>query len=213
MKMVKFSDKYEVTQDNHYTLAKCKDIKFRTHQEFVNKIVSNQNNEYICVNHTDDDHVFNKNANANSAFAKIEFYKCDKNKRECPENIDILMREVYLIITFVNSFIDSSNYTNPIQYYEYSYAQQTSDAFLKRMYMSLTNDVYKSDNGWILEDYKIFEYITLQEKSLDINPNDGIETKGQMFNISIDSPNLRQITVRNYMKIQELIAKVGGLVK
>ncbi len=81
------------------------------------------------------------------------------------------------------------------------------------MYLSLTNNIYKSDNGWILEDYKIYEYVTLSERSLDINPNDGIATKGQMFNISIDSPNLRQITIRNYMKIQELIAKVGGLVK
>lgn len=208
-----FSDHMDISYSENITFTKCESSKYTMHNGFVEKYVSNPSVYYMCLDHDDDSFVYNALANADSAFFKIEFYRCDTKTQDCPKDIDILMKEVYMFLTFINTYVDSSNYTHPIQYYEYTHSQQTSDAFLKRLYISFTNNVYVSDNGWILTDSISYDYITLSAKSLDINPNDGYDTLNQMFNVSIDSPNIRQMTKRNYMKVQDLIAKVGGLVK
>lgn len=208
-----FSPNMDISYAENITFTKCESSKYTMHSDFVEKYISNPSVYYMCLDHDTDSYVYNALANADSAFFKIEFYRCDSKTQVCPKDIDLLMKEVYMFLTFINTYVDSSNYTNPIQYYEYTHSQQTSDAFLKRLYISFTNDVYVSDNGWILTDSVNYDYITLSVKSLDINPNDGYDTLNQMFNVSIDSPNIRQITKRNYMKVQDLIAKVGGLVK
>lgn len=213
VKRFHFSEAMDITYAENITFTKCDPMKYSAHSDFVKKYVSNPSVYYMCLDHDDDSYVYNAHANANSAFFKIEFYRCDNKNQVCPKDIDLLMKEVYMFLTFINTYVDSSNYTHPIQYYEYTHSQQTSDAFLKRLYISFTNNVYVSDNGWILTDSINYNYITLSAKSLDINPNDGYDTLNQMFNVSIDSPNIRRVTKRNYMKVQDLIAKVGGLVK
>lgn len=208
-----FSEKMDITYDENISFAKCDPVKYSMHSDFVEKYISNPSVYYMCLDHNADSYIYNALSSANSAFYKIEFYRCDSSAQVCPEGIDLLMKEVYFFLTFINTYVDSSNNINPIQYYEYTHAQQTSDAFLKRLYISFTNNVYMSDNGFILTDSNSYNYVTLSAKSLDINPNDGIDTLNQMFNVTIDSPNIRQVTKRNYMKVQDLIAKVGGLVK
>lgn len=213
VKRFSFSATLDITYEESLTLKLCDYKDFDMHQSFIKKFTDNVFTQFFCLTHNQDSYVFNSFANPFSAFYKIEFYKCDQSVTNCPPDLESIMQEVYILTTFMNTYVDSSNFTDPIQYYEYTYAQQLSDSFMKRLYLSFTYDVYDSDNGWLLTDVKEYGFVSLSQSHLDINPIDGIDYKNMMYVVSFDSPNIRRVIKRSYLKLQELIAKVGGLVK
>jgi len=73
----------------------------------------------------------------------------------------------------------------------------------------VTNDVYVSDEGWMLEDLRKINYISIDSIYYDVINNG----EGPMMAMTsvLKSPRLRNKANRNYMKVQELFAKIGGI--
>lgn len=77
-------------------------------------------------------------------------------------------------------------------------------------YISLRYSIEEliSDNGWLLEQSEIIRRTSLQ----DIIPEVYIPGEGkEIITIKIDVSNHYKKTYRNYMKVQDLFAKIGGL--
>lgn len=101
------------------------------------------------------------------------------------------------------------NYTDPVNYYLDKIGLEASNQLDKRSFISFTNNVYESDNGWILENIKIAKFVSLSGNHVGYN---FVGTSGKIGAFTIDSPQLRDVVKRKYLKLQDLIASIGGLV-
>jgi hypothetical protein len=75
--------------------------------------------------------------------------------------------------------------------------------------MRLEESLLVSDVGWILEDYNNKNFVKLrdiQEETLVSS------SRKEFFKLILEVMKTREKTVRYYMKVQELFAKIGGLI-
>ena len=200
----------KVEIDNSLKLEKCSNLKYDKHQDFVDKI-SNRSFEYYCINHNNSTFFKNSYTEQDSKFINIYFEPCNNKTKKCPIDLTEKLSNFYVLTNFIDTFHDSYNYTYPVQYYEFSSTLQASNKIRKRQYFRFNNSKYLTDNGWILENTIQYNYIILQDIKYDIGPLS--EINSIFIEITFESPKIREITTRNYLKIQELIAKVGGVVK
>lgn len=210
-----FDDNYNITYEFLQPTTNCSSSLFSSsNPELLNKILS-KNEEYMCVDTTKNNtnsSFYNGFSDYNSANVKFEVFRCNPKVRKCAENIESLMKEIYVVPTFINSYVDSSNYTNPVQYYISSFAIQTTDEISKFITLYFEKSLYSSDNGFLLEDIYTDVFVMLKTMLTDVNSNK-IGDKIKMLHFNLACPNIRSVIKRNYLKIQDLIAKVGGLVK
>lgn len=206
------SDTYDVTINNSsLKYVPCNEVSFQKHQDLVDDTMKT-NIDFHCIKFFDDTKIKNGYAERDSIFVSTNFLACDPKKQKCADDLDDKLKEIYVQTVFFDTYLDSYNYTNPIQYYPKYDTQQINSSFLKRSYFRFSTNVYISENGWILEDEKSFFYTKLDNIKFDINPAEDI-LKGNMYWITFESPRLRKVVKRHYMKVQELLAKIGGLVK
>lgn len=146
----------------------------------------------------------------NSIAFTFYFYKCDKAKSKCADDIDEAFDTLDLYFTTVDSLVDATNYTNPIRMFEYSKSVSLSNSFQKTLAIDLERAELASDEGWIFEDV-ILSQLT-KVSNIDIQYSllaaDSIEPKVIMKLSSLK--NVERIT-RNYLKVQEVFAKIGGI--
>ena len=147
-------------------------------------------------------------ATMNSTMLNIRVLRC-KGEARCKseEEIDaFLSNGASADIFFPSSYVDSKNYSNPIQYISKNMNVQLNEKIAKRYFLRLSKDRLVSDNGWILEDNKEYEHITLVEDKFEIM---GI-IDNNYLSFTFESPVKVNVVYRNYMKIQDLLAKIGG---
>lgn len=190
-----------------------------TEYSFQNKLqeqaIKSSSSNMLCLNHLNLS-FFNPYSEPNSAFINIRFKKCSNpGVGACPKNIDSLLQGITISIGFLDPYIDSKNYTDPVQYRTTFTTLGLSNGFLKRLFFSLRNDAFYSDEGWILEDVIFINYVSFQGVSTDyiINTDPLSSYYNHLYWTTFQSPVVRQRTNRSYMKVQELFATVGGFAR
>lgn len=175
--------------------------------------LSNESYQYISICDNNKNYSFiNEHGDINSVMIQFEINKCNSTKRKCADDLDEIVKEVYAIPTFINSYVDSSNLTHPIQYFLNSKVYQLTDKFSKDILFRFGKHLYLSDNGFLLESNSNYEYISLNEVVNDVASSDK-QGKVNLLYLSLTGSNIRLVTKRSFMKIQDLIAKVGGFYK
>ena len=193
-------------------LINCSLVKYDKFESiFDNK--KNDNKDYFCIGHKNDTLFKNSFTELDSQYISIVVKSCNSKLRKCPDDLNEKLSEFYFQMNFYNSYFDSTNYTDPIQKYEYFNTIQANNKMMKRQYIRFNNNEYITDNGWILEEVVKYNYISLQDIKLDINPLDEKSQAPSLVQLSLESPKIKEVTKRTYLKIQELVAKIGGLVK
>lgn len=165
----------------------------------------------LCVNYDDEGILHNPYTSKNSTFLNIDLFICNKTERTCADDIDDTTKEVYLQLYLLNSYVDSNDYSNPIKYYFESNAIKITSVFFKRIYISVLNNEYISDDGWILENIRRISYYNIKELKNEISSIPPYNSLLVLRN-TFDSPLLRRVTNRSYLKVQDLFANVGGIV-
>lgn len=152
----------------------------------------------------------NQYSTPNSAFLNFRFQKCSKlSNPNCPDNLDQIMPSIFFGIYFINSYVDSSNYENPIIYRIESVNSQMTPGLLKRYYLRITSNNYESDNGWILESNVNYNFNSFDSSAIDI-ATETTYYEGHLLWITLESPALLMNYKRSYKKVQDFIANVGG---
>lgn len=152
----------------------------------------------------------NQYSTPNSAFLNFRFQKCLKQSNpNCPDDIDQILPSIFFGIYFINSYVDSSNYQNPIIYKVETVNSQMTPGLLKRYYLRIANNNYESDNGWILESNFNYKFYNYESTALDIATETSFY-EGHLLWITLESPALLMKYKRSYKKIQDFIANVGG---
>ena len=168
---------------------------------------------YYCVDFTNLTHSRNDFPEFPSAEVKINFLLCNKTLREdCKYDSATAFGLDTLIISthYLESVVDASNFTQPIQKVIKTYFQTVSEGILKILKLKVVNNLLSSDNGWMLEEIRneIFETVKFEN---DVNLYREDQSSNYVYVILLNSTKLRNIIKRNYLKIQELFARVGGI--
>ncbi len=135
-----------------------------------------------------------------------------KNNNSCypDEVIRKKMSSFFASFLYKDSFIDGKDYENPVKYY-------------------ITSNTLKSSSYTFRQDAYLFKDITFKTDSGIILPNDHIENYTQLETISSGSTaefntvtftnvivgltNLKDNYSRKYIKLQDISAQVGGIIK
>lgn len=145
----------------------------------------------------------------NSSSIVFSFSYCEGDN--CAEDIEFALKEIYVKFYYMNAYVDSDDYENPIKNYIDVISQRLSYGFLKTKYVRFLNNEFISDNGWLFKNLKTYDYLALKDTYDEMNLSSPTYPT-DMYWMTVESPNIREIGKRSYMKIQDLFAKVGGVI-
>lgn len=133
------------------------------------------------------------------------------NSTFCSDNYSEITTQAYVEFFFLDTYINSFNYTHPINYFFNSKNTQISSKYLKRNFIKLSNNYYISDNGWMIEDKKEIKYYSKSSCSTETNElASGFELDNLWITLEVTS--FSNNTHRSYYKVPEFFARIGGLV-
>lgn len=185
---------------------------------YVGKIDNDTLSTYVemptyCINWNHEDFIMNDYAYVNSSYINFAYRKCDvsKDNNICADDLDEILKEIYVRVYYMNSYQDSLDYKDPIKYYIDVLSQQVTSISLKRNYMKFVNSEFVADNGWLLEEKIYYKHISLDSIISEIN-NMSPRQPLDIYWLTIVSPQIRHYTIRKYMKIQDLFANIGGVI-
>ena len=115
-----------------------------------------------------------------------------------------------ILIYFLSNFIDVSNETNPLEIDRIIRNIRVDSQFLTQIDFFISSLQLKSDNGWIIEDTKIFDALFLSEFRGQYQFTDNSNGR-QLFSGIFQTTNNIRIISRTYLKIQDLLATIGGM--
>lgn len=180
------------------------------YQEIVGKILADNTksgrglNDIICPD--PDTIIQNGYMTLNSTFVNYRFSLCNPDERKCHPNQSRIAQDFYIILWTVDAFIDPKNYTDPIVYYANTNTYQVSSIFMKRNFFNIEKRKLITYQGWLLDSFVEKEFFTVKEIQKEINPT----FRNELFQATFASPNRRNVTIRRYMKVQDLLASIGG---
>ncbi len=146
----------------------------------------------------------------NSTAIHITYNPCDPKTQKCASDLSTILQNYIFTFVIIDTFIDPNNYLTPIQNYLKVFSVQGSAGLYKRFYLTLSNNTFISDIGWILESKQEDNYIQVKSTTTDVMTyTSGITPYGA---VTISSTMISGKVTRSYMKVQDLAAKIGGLI-
>lgn len=201
--------------DKYYDFESCDPSHYTKYSDLVTKkIASKPNTNYLCMKHDIDSAFRNSYYSLNSTNLNFKIKKCNVNMKDniCSEDINDVIHDMLITITYVTSFVDFYDFSDPVITYMDELTTQANLYLTRRSYLRFVYNAFESDNGMLLEEKNRQEFIYLNS----IVPDDlllnyqGPDTD-VLYWLALESPKLRNLTARNYMKVQDLLAKIGGL--
>jgi hypothetical protein len=125
-----------------------------------------------------------------------------------PNDQGELLQKTIMTASFLDSFIDYTNYIKPDNYVKSSISTQLTNEDTKKSHiLTVKQTKIKTDSGIILED--IDEYTFPQVEGVKSDIFNGYN----IYKLQIDGNNVNDVHYRKYIKVQEIIASIGGLIK
>lgn len=201
-------------------LNKCDAKNYTYGQDFVNASLqqANLDKDYVyCINHTDEYFFQNQFNTPNSTFIALSVSHCNEEARSKNKNLPKclpkqerlkLLKEAYLRIDFLNVYLSPNDFKEPITRFKDSLTFDLHSSMTKQVKVMFVKNLQQSDNGWMIQDIKQTEYTALKsytELITDFGEN------SELITLVLESSPIRKKTQRNYMKVQDLFAKIGGL--
>lgn len=209
-------DKSNITS-KVFSLENCEKTEFSknlpfVYSEYLKRSINsytfkNKTTSSFCLNTKSNLVFYNKYSAVDSSFVNIDISICDPLKQECVSNYKEISNNLFVFVRFLNTYIDHKNFSDPITYFDDIVTTQVGGLLSKRNYLRFSQNIINDDNGWLLEAFSNKTYISLSNIKHDIT----MSVNNIIHQITFESPNLVVKTSRSYMKIQELIAKIGGL--
>ena len=148
------------------------------------------------------------NCNDDQKFGGIK-YTHSKPLKKCDKETPKYNKTFRLLFYFLNNFIDVSNETDPLEIDRTLRNVIIDTQYQTQMDFFISSVQLKSDNGWIIEDTKIYDSLVLSEVQYQLSYNNSeIEL---LFSGVFQVTNNKKIINRKYLKIQELLATIGGM--
>lgn len=212
-----------VTTYHFLILEKCNpDVHFAKYKDFILSQVNPIPYQlFYCINpfkaRTSNGTLVNKTiafendyGSPGSQVIKFEFAFCDPSKDSICDKAkqDKYKQEFYVEIGFLSNLVDFANNTNPFSPVVINQLQQLSYGLSKRIFLRISSFFINTDNGIIFEDISTQRSYIFSSLLLDIN-----QSSNYFLDVMLESPNIIINNSRSYLKVQAVIANVGGVFK
>lgn len=201
-------------QRNKYQAVSCtKDFfEILRNTSLWNQVENLDFSEFICFNYDDDAVIKNDFAYVNSTYININFSYKDPKYNDTVQSDYLLKKDDFYIRTnYINNYINPFDYNNPINLLFDHYTQQVSSSFLRRSFFQFTKDEFISDNGFLFENKIVQKFVSFSQVINSIDSK-SIFLPHSYYWVTLSSPRVFKVTFRAYVKIQELAAKIGGVI-
>lgn len=162
--------------------------------EFSNTIISNEINDL------------------NSTNLSFLIEKCDSKEKNnnCYTNIDQEFNNLQLYLTVVNNYLNSLSYDNFLVQKEYTQMISLSNSILKEIEIEMSNNSFTTDNDWLFDSPEVYNYISIDKFKFQ-SSSIRIENQKKAY-ISLSSMTTVSNVKRDYLKLTDVIAKIGGII-
>jgi hypothetical protein len=169
--------------------------------------------KYIAMNGTTvNEDIFFQNpfGSTNSATFIIDMYPCVNstlNNNTCysTEVQNTLASALTLNIVHLDSYVNLNDHTEPFRYFMGALTTYLTLSTKKAHTLSVLQAIITTDDGFIMEDMSNSTHYQVESIKTDIADN------LYYYRLILASTNLKDNYFRNYIKVQDIIAKIGGL--
>jgi hypothetical protein len=172
--------------------------------------------KYISSNGTvveEDVYIQNSFGVAGSSYMNVNILQCSnttENGNICLSTKDqgMMLEKTLMTAAFIDSYVDYANYNNPDKYFNSFISTQLTNADTKKSHLLTVKQTRViTDSGFILEDLAEYAFAQVDSARSDVfNGND-------LYRFQIEGNNINDVHSRRYIKVQEIIASIGGLIK
>lgn len=196
------------------SFVSCDSKMFPEFESDIDKMIQSSPYQFICYNSSVGEHIKNNLGDTDSITYMIEITKCDSSKRRCHPNLEQIISGFYAAIHYVNQYLNPRNFSYPLSTSVESISQLLSSGFTKYHYLKTAENTFISDDGWLNEHLITREYHSFFSLTSDINTSVISQFNGNevLYSIALEATKVTRITVRSYMKLADVFAKIGGLV-
>jgi len=130
------------------------------------------------------------------------------------EEIDNLINSLEIKFHISNFIIQHNNYDSPLQKYFESFTERLYSNMLLLSELIFKKSIYSSQILFYLENFEFdFSSFESYRNNHIVNFNNGNENKNKIFKLEIRGSNQKNLFIRKYGKISDLLAKIGGMIK
>ena len=206
--------RYEVIPDVA-SLTPCDPEKhYGIYKEFLMLNSTELPKNLLCVSPFNNETKFiNDYGSTNSKSLYIKFMECDskRHNKTCAPKAEInkWLGEFLIQTYFVDWFIDPTNYSIPAIMYLNSGSQRVTNELYTRKYYILKKTNITTDTGLFFDDFNTQQVRKLELAYIDIYLYERDPT--EKYAVTWESMTLGEVYQRTYVKIFDILAKLGGL--
>jgi hypothetical protein len=184
---------------------------------FKGQFIGQDLSRAMCVNQGDSDSLYISGVYGSEVYGRIviDILSCKNStasdvKCKPQEDIDKLLSGGFFSIFLIDTIFDPKNYTHPYTYVGRDFYTSMSNNYYKAYSLWFKNVDYSTDSGFLLQDVNQERYLQMNYESEVMDYRTGT---AEFFRCAIRSSNIRDIYYRKYIKLQDILANMGGLIK
>jgi hypothetical protein len=139
------------------------------------------------------------------------------NNITCNSNVTVLKQffsESPLFSAFIQQYnANGDDRENPFQVVLQNIYDTIDPAIYKKSYFFFKKGILNDYNGWLSEGYDVSELIGMDRYRYDFYTNPNELFKASFFETNLYFDKITETFKRRYLKIQELLASIGGILK
>jgi hypothetical protein len=154
----------------------------------------------------------NENGAADSSLISTSIQTC-KNTTSNPKcasktDIDKVGNDLFIMAYAVDGYVDLSDYSNPYKQYLQSLLINISPTVIKATHIMMKNTYITTDSGIIMEDIAEQNIYQIESSKTDV-----VTSPYVFYSYYLESTRITDRYFRRYVKIQDLVANIGGLIR
>lgn len=186
-----------------------------------NQFITNGIKDYFCFNGTyKGKSIILGGKYSSNFYGNLAIYirKCKNSTENFHKNIicqpekviNENVQDAWIQIAYSSSFVDSDNYSSPINYVLDGYYTRLDYTINKMLYTYFNLVNFYSENNIIFSNY---QHLTAIKKDTEVTDLNLENSDGSIFTAYVCPSNTIENYKRNYIKIQEIGANIAGLFK
>jgi hypothetical protein len=196
---------------NFHEMEKCNENNFGIYKKYFEGV--KELDRYFCIKN--ESFVIDLYGTQGSVYKSWSFLfnKCANDTSNCRSDMNKLLENVDVEISFLDNYIDHEIVENPYNSYLRTDLISVSNSLHKKINYLMKQIIYNSDIGYVFDGLKRDEFYHFSEplETFDIRRYDAIP--GNFMNVNYVIDNKNQIYFRSYLKLQDFLAIMAGLIQ
>jgi hypothetical protein len=176
-----------------------------------------KNNPGYCIHPDDRSKIYLQGSKGDDEYAYL-FLTVDK----CANNtvpgvvcqsdsvIETILGEGFFTVDYIDTIYDPKNFSDPRSSIRRHYFDTVSKKFFNEYFFYYNTLNFETDKGFLIEDTVTETHMTYDSMSQQLSSKNLV---GPYYGMSFRLNNVKNTIFRKYIKIQDVVANVGGLIK